>query len=185
MQGNTADGISKRAEEAGRLAFLFLEEIMLPALRTEFSKRLLAQLAKLLATSFATLLGHSFWYYFLAIPWNGILYWSFILVHRILSPCVLVMVRETNKGNRENNRKSGIEECSWSSPITFSTHCEADQMWWWQTSLLLLELISLKRWTFLCWLTFRALCRCCAFLWGWWILPLALISLGCTLPASA
>jgi hypothetical protein len=68
MQGNTADGISKRAEEAGRLAFLFLEEIMLPALRTEFSKRLLAQLAKLLATSFATLLGHSFWYYFLAIP---------------------------------------------------------------------------------------------------------------------
>ena len=54
MQGNTADGIMKMAEEANRLPFLFLEEIMLPALRTEFSKRVLAQLAMLLATSLAT-----------------------------------------------------------------------------------------------------------------------------------
>lgn len=53
MQGNTADGISKRAEEAGRLAFLFLEEIMLPALRTEFSK----SRPDVVMTDFATLAG--------------------------------------------------------------------------------------------------------------------------------
>ena len=73
-----------------------------------FQKRLLAQLAKLLATSFATLLGHSFWYYFLAIPWNGILYWSFILVHRILSPCV-----SHGQGNQQGKQRKQPQIWDW------------------------------------------------------------------------